>query len=236
MTKKKMATLPPFPNDHARDQFAALGMFVQTFETVVSILRGECSRIMRGGHFGLPSVDGKILLFHWNACALPFHHEAMHARAIADVWQALMSEQCQAMLQLTTLTERGNEIASDVVKEIASELRDLNDTRNRLLHATWRIGHSLPHDQDLTKINVEKYQVTKKGLKLREDLPKSFDELMALTRRVQMLTQRLGIFLQFFIYHPRNIEIVFSKIGDRWILTYPAAPIHEKKPSTSRKK
>jgi hypothetical protein len=75
MTEPKTKTL----DEEARDQFAALGLFIQNFENIVAALRGECSRILRGGQLGLPGVDGRIILFHWNICSLPFHHEAMTA-------------------------------------------------------------------------------------------------------------------------------------------------------------
>jgi hypothetical protein len=40
-------------NEHARDQFAALGLFIQNFENVVAALRDHCRDMTMGGQRGI---------------------------------------------------------------------------------------------------------------------------------------------------------------------------------------
>lgn len=221
------------PNAATRDQFAALGLFIQTFEDIVNVMRGECSRIIRGGSLGLPNVNSKIVLFHWNICSLAFHHDAMTAKPITDIWQALTSEQCRAMVLLNRLSGVGSKIANEIVSEIANEFRDIIPIRNHLVHGSWQIGRWFPDEDDFSKMRVEKYKVTKSGLELRDDLPKSFDELMTLAKRNQAILGRLGRFLQYFIYTPKQIESVYNKVEGKWVFIPPSQRMISKlSPST----
>jgi hypothetical protein len=203
-------------DDQARDQFAAIGLFIQNFENVVATLRGECSRILRGAQLGVSFGNPETLLVYLNITSLVFHHETMTARPLLDIWRALVFEQTRGMLLLSTISEKGRSIATEIVTEIAKEFIDLVEARNRLIHANWRIGFRLPHEDDLSKIHVEKYRVTKDGLQQRGDLPQSFDELMKLGNRASKLLGKLGRFLQFFIYQPNQIELVYSKTDGNW--------------------
>jgi hypothetical protein len=205
--------------DEVRGQFAALGLFIESFENIVSLLRGECSRILRGEQLGIPSVPRGILVFHWNICVLAFHHQAMTAQPIVDIWQAFMFELTQAMVSLTTISPRGSEIANEIVGDIANEFRDMIATRNHMIHGTWRISRPLLTDNLLHKELVAKYKVTKTGLEKRDDLPQSFDEIMDLARRNERLMGMLGRFLQYFIYMPKKIEETFAKVGGTWVIS-----------------
>lgn len=228
MAKKKKATTatvsgPPSKklhrkaNAYARAQFAALGLFIQNFENIVATLRSDCRKIVSGGQLGIIYKDPKMLMSHWNICSLPFHHKGMTAQPLLDIWQALMFEQCRGMLILSTISEKGRAITDEIVSEIANEFRDLIGIRNRLIHATWAIGRGLPDDgDDLSRFYVEKFKVNKEGLQQREDLPRSFDELMRLAKQAESIWHKLGGLLQFFIYNPELIEEVFSKSGKKW--------------------
>jgi hypothetical protein len=211
------------PNDHARDQFAALGRFIQNFEHIVSSLRTECSRLVKGGDLGSGVVPGNVILFYWNICALTFHHDSMTAKPLVDIWQAMVSEQCRALVALSKLSEQGHLISLEIVRDIANDIRALANTRNMLIHATWHIGFWRPGEVGgLSSMHVEKYKVPKSGLQPRDDLPRSFDELMEHGNEAKNLHSRLGRFLQFFIYRPDQIEYVFSKKDDQWVFTPPA--------------
>ena len=204
------------PNLHAREQFAALGLFIQNFENIVATLRGECSRVVRGGDIGTRWGEPKTFLFAWNISSLVFHHQVMTAQPIVEIWQALMAEQCRALVVLSKMSEQDAKTATEIATEIANEFRTLIATRNRLIHATWSIGRWWPNDEDLSIIHVEKHQVHKDGLQRRDDLPRSFDELLRLGKQAQHLWGKLGRFLQFFIYSPEQIRLVFVKSKSGW--------------------
>jgi hypothetical protein len=204
------------PNTHAREQFAALGLFIQNFENIVATLRGECSRILRGGQIGVKWENPKTHLFQWNICSLALHHEVMTARPVVDIWQALMAEECRALVVLSKISERDAKTVAEIVVELANKFRALSNARNRLVHATWSIGRWWPSDADLSVVHVEKHKVSKEGLQKRDDLPCSFEELLKLGKQAEQLWGKLGRFLQFYIYSPEQISLVFVKSKTEW--------------------
>jgi hypothetical protein len=209
--------IPENPNDAARDQFAALGSFIQNFEFVVSVLRRECSRIIQGAQLGVTWNNPKANLFISTISSIPFHHDALHGRMIIDIWQALTFEQCKALVALNLFSERSREISYAVASDVANEFRGLVDLRNRLVHASWAIGRWPHYETDFSKLTVEKFQLHKKrGLERREDLPKSFDELIYAGKKTQQLADDLGRFLQFFAFVPGEIEHVFVESKRSW--------------------
>ena len=214
-------------DDAARDQFAALGRFIQSFEDIVSTLRWHCHRIMLGDHLGVANPDSRAMLPWWNITSMIFHYEAFTAKSLLDIWRSLLAEKCAALRYMKLLSERGDDVVRGVSKEIASEFADLYEERNRLIHATWRIGRWAPFE-DSSELGVEKYRVGVDGFTKRADLPKSFDELMECGNRCQRLHGKLARFLQFFHYQPSDIENVFelSKAevkGQRWKFIPPAS-------------
>jgi hypothetical protein len=104
-----------------------------------------------------------------------------------------------------------------VAAEISNDFTDLYENRNRLIHATWRIGHWIP-GQNLSDMHVYKHRITPDSLLPRDDLPKNLTELTALATRHQKLHSKLGPFLQFYHYQPARIEQVFkhSSRAEKW--------------------
>lgn len=185
-------------NETARDQFAALGRFIQNFEFAVSLFRSDCAYILKGGNRGISVTDPKatLTLAHWNICSLAFHHEIMTARPLAAIWRALVIEQGRAMVILSTLSEEVMAVVEGVTTDTHNRFAELIDRRNKLIHASWSIGRWVTED-DLTALLVEKYVVNKKGFSKVDDLPKTFDELIALGDEVSQISGKLGRFMQF---------------------------------------
>jgi hypothetical protein len=209
-------------SEAAGKQFAALGLFIQTFEEVVSHLRDECSRILGGFQLGLNknNVDMETTRSFLNIRSLVFHHDSMTAKPIVDIWQALTSEYCRALVRLSQMSQTGSDVTDDLVSDIANDFRNTISIRNHLIHGTWAIGHWGHYEDDFSKINLKKLKVTKSGLKERDDLPKSFKELLKLAKQNQITSGILGRFLQIFMYEPKKIETVFVKAPDgKWIIT-----------------
>jgi hypothetical protein len=218
----------------ARDQFAALGRFIQSFEDIVSTLRWHSRFIMSGTHLGIGNPDPKVMLQWWNITSMVFHYETMTAKPILDIWRSLLAEHCIALKYLGVLSEEGDKVVKGISGEIASEFDDIYQHRNRLIHASWRIGRWTPFEK-FSELGVEKYKTGAEGFIKRTDLPKTFDELMESGSRCQKLHGKLGRFVQFFHFQPKDLENVFkySKEADkwqRWEFIPPAAP------ATSRRK
>jgi len=205
-------------DESARDQFAAIGRFVQSFEDIVSTLRWHSHRIMLGDHLGVSGPDPRAMIPWWNINELILHHPSMTARNLLDIWRSLLAEQSKALTSLKILTEDGNKVVKGVSGEVVADFGDICNKRNSVIHATWRIGR-WRSDEDFAKLGVTKYNVSQDGFEVRTDLPKTFDDLMALGTRCCRLHERLGRFLQFYHYHPHNIEAVFKKSKkstDKW--------------------
>lgn len=222
-------------NESARDQFAALGRFIQSFEGIVSALRWHSHRIMLGDHLGIGNPESKAMLPWWNITSMIFHHEVITARVLTDIWRSLLAEQCVALKMLGILSEEGERVVKGVSGEIASEFEDICQHRNRLIHATWRIGRWTPNET-ISDLGVEKYKIGKDGFVKRTDLQKTFDELMELGSRCERVHGKVGRFLQFYHYEPKNIENMFiysrtAKKWETWKFVPPALPTA---PSTSR--
>jgi hypothetical protein len=81
-------------DDAARDQFAALGRFIQSFEDIVSTLRWHCHRIMLGDHLGIANPDSRAMLPWWNITSMIFHCETFTAKSVLDIWRSLLADKC----------------------------------------------------------------------------------------------------------------------------------------------
>lgn len=206
-------------NESARDQFAALGRFIQNFEFTVSLLRDDCARLMMGGGRGV-SVPSQSHGVHWTMCSLVFHHEIMTARPVAEIWRTLVIEQSRLMQVAGQLTPEGFSVVEGVTTDIHNTFGELIGRRNKIVHASWGIGRWFSED-DFSQLVVEKYSVSKEGFKKREDLPKTFDELMALGDEASRISSKLGRFLQYYIYQSTQIEQFFVKEGKHWLFVPP---------------
>jgi hypothetical protein len=214
--------------ERARDQFAALGRFIQGFEDIVSLLRWHCHQIMLGAQLGIGNPDAKVMLQWFNITSLIFHHESITANPLLAIWRSLLAEQCEALKCLGILSEKGEKVAKGVSVDIANEFASIHHRRNTLVHATWRIGFWSPFE-DFPDLGVEKYKVGVDGFTKRTDLPKSFDELFEWGDRCHMLSGKLGRFIQFFHYQPKDIESVFvfeqtAEKGQKWKFVPPTQP------------
>jgi hypothetical protein len=239
MSKRKLAEKPKLPeqvnasardlwhelaiaieaSESTRDQFAALGHFVQTFELIVSVLRDHCRYVIWGGHHVAVTTDGTVMMARWNICSLPFHHQAMTAKPLVEIWRALVIEESAALLSLSKLTKEGKSVSDGIAAEIVGSFSDVIEKRNKLVHGTWQIG-LLPANLGLSTPMVEKYKVGALGLE-KHKMPASFDDLRNLSKEAGQILDKLGRFLQYYQYHPKHLEHVFKKVKRKWVYTAP---------------
>jgi hypothetical protein len=143
-------------DESARDQFAALGLFIQRFERIVSLLRDDCRWILMGGNLGVSITRPSVMVTHWKVCSLPFHHEAMTAGPLVQIWRALVFEHSEALVSLSKLTNGGKAVVVGITAEIEKRFSDVIATRNTIVHATWQIGFWHPDEHDFSTVMVEK--------------------------------------------------------------------------------
>lgn len=223
-------------NAYAREQFAALGQFVQAFEVVVANLRRDCGQITRGSKRGI-TMDGRSIttITQWRISELIFSHNVMTAQPLLILWRALLYE---ATLAILDLSEEGRTIALAVATQIAGDFTKVIECRNDIIHATWQIGHPFSWE-DPTRIMVGKTAVTAKGLTAKDSLPTSAGELYVLTRSCYGINNMLGGLLQYLYWEPQNIGKVFVKrkasaeLAERWLFT-PVISKPASKPRSSR--
>lgn len=215
-------------NESARDQFAALGWFIQRFEFIVSVLREHCRHISAGGNHAAVTTEPSAVMARWNICSLPFHHQAITAKPLVEIWRALVIEESAALLSLSKLTIKGKSVSDRIATEIVTSFISVAEARNRLVHASWQIGHRLP-TADLSTLIVEKYKVGK-GFKKLENMPASFSDLMNLSEEADNVLNNLGRFIQYYTYHPEHLEYVFKEVGGKLVFVGPKKSNARRKP------
>jgi hypothetical protein len=160
---------PPSAYDQNRkEQYAALGRFVEAFEALVNEAREGCLEIMLGG--GLAKIHHAEIVFH---------HQAMTAKPLFEILRAMIAEIIKDP-NAPEYAER--EAFGQVLKQINKEYMNLANKRNNLLHGTWFIGYSSPDDPDSKTFQIRKFRSGHYGLKQLE-LPAEAAELDALTIR-----------------------------------------------------
>jgi len=160
---------PPSAYDiNRKEQYAALGRFVEAFEALVNEARDGCIEIIIGND------DTKAYL-----AEIAFHHQAMTAKPLFEILQAMIAEIIKDP-SAPEFAER--EAFGQVLKQINKEYMDLANKRNNLLHGTWFIGYTSPDDPDSKTFQIRKFTTSQDGLKKLE-LPTEAAELDALTVR-----------------------------------------------------
>jgi hypothetical protein len=147
-------------------QYEALGRFVEAFELMVD----ETRRIS----IGILKRDDN----HEKLVEVLFHHGALTAKPLFDIMRALMADYFK--LPYIKVTEQDRNIFSGVLKEIATHYTGLLDSRNTLLHGTWRVGYLSIDDPKFESFLLDKYKVTKEGLSKEDQIPKNAADLLAL--------------------------------------------------------
>jgi hypothetical protein len=165
---------------NVKEQYEALGRFIEAFELMVNGVREGCIALL-GGHR------------HHNE--IIFHHKVMTAQPLFEIYRAIFSQQL-AQGYYPEHLGRGyrpakrewsageSEKMRGVMNAISAEYDALASKRNALLHATWDIGTATQNDPLATEFVATKMSVTKMGL-AAVDMPKQAKELRHLARRCE---------------------------------------------------
>jgi hypothetical protein len=169
----------------------ALGCFVESFELMVGEARESAIELIeRDPH-------------HGRLVAIALHHQNLAAKPIIEIFRAVVAEIVKDALARTKAKEGGKEgtlppplrldaldaplkitiqdqeALNGAMNAICGEYDDLQQVRNKLLHATWFIGY----DPKGEEIEIEKYTASATGLSRVMTVPKTRTELEYLTKR-----------------------------------------------------
>jgi len=204
--------------ENTKEQYEALGRFVEAFEMMVSEVRETCLEILKR--------DNK----HYELLEIAFHHGALTARPLFDVMQALVAEIVGDTIRNPPFDVGGKGPVPDftapdrntfwgVMKFVAEEYGELTTTRNNLLHATWFTGYSDVDDPFGSEFYARKYSAGKDRLSSL-DLPKDAITFVRLSNRCDALRHWI-IWLRSCVFgeSPFAQRFVFEK-QTWWLVTY----------------
>lgn len=154
--------------------FAALGRFVQDFESMV-----DTARLLSATHFGQFQPYANFLL----------HHSSVSAKVLIDCARAILESRLKERDAIHALSEK--EIMRGVLGQVQDEFEKLMKARNHLLHGTWYIGWGSSPDDDFTSFTVSKAAIGKDGYRSIDNLPTRASELDDLSLRCKTVSAYL---------------------------------------------
>jgi len=189
---------------NTKEQYEALGRFVEAFELMVNEVREICIERV------CASVGSERQLL----VEISFHHQVMTAKPLLDIMRAIIAE----IVNVETspyFAERA--VYGDLVRHIAKEYDRLHWKRNELLHGTWFIGYVSDDDPDASVFDVRKYKTTASGLMRTTGLPKSAAELLELAARCDETRTWLA-HVDFCLQEGVSLGDYFREEGNDWKL------------------
>lgn len=155
------------------ENFESLGRFVQEFENLVSRIRRTCLFLM------MPTNGGNQLLIN-----IVLHHHALTAQPLFECMRALYGQKLEDTPNCPV-----DEISAtkSILKQCATEMQELVNWRNTLLHATWYIGWTMESNTDFSEIIMQSIKSGPDGFKVRDDLPSDTTALNKITARCRDL-------------------------------------------------
>lgn len=192
---------------HMAEQFAALGEFVQAFESVVFMCRS-----------GIRTLSGSAQ--NHPALAMILEHKVMTAQPLLEIWRACLD------MSLSALGKPEQKTAREVADQIAKDFSDLIRIRNELVHGTWFIGFGNEHTVDWSEFHAQKAKVTKTGLKYAE-LPKTAEELRSLSSRAAGVRDLLLSLSLWAVVPEAKFPRMFVNINGEWCSPEPSSPVED---------
>jgi hypothetical protein len=195
--------------ENIKEQHAALGRFVEAFESMVNEVRSVCIKMLQR----TPE--------DWELLNIVFHHNALTAKPLFEIMRALLA---QILNDKSRIAAHGIDNADrdgffGVLREIAGEYSELVNMRNNLLHGTWFIGYADADNPDAAKFFVNKFPAAATGLKL-VDLPVSIEELDGLSVRCNRTRTWIGMVEACFVFSKTGLKFKehFRRDGTKWML------------------
>jgi len=209
---------------NTKEQYEALGRFIEAFEAMVNEVRLVCIKLIPHSH------ENEHLL------RIPFYNQSMTARPLFQVMRAIIAEIIVALENGGKITQAKRNTFLGVLTALDSEYVDLAETRNGLLHGTWFIGYSGGDDPYCKEFIVHTFKTGKTGLALVE-LLRTAKELSDLTKRCENARNAIGILEACLIFSEQGLDIDknFKTVDKRWVRVTNAGDIPlQQKPDQAR--
>jgi hypothetical protein len=168
--------------ENTKEQYAALGRFVEEFEAMVSEARECCTELLT---YGLSREQKRLV-------SIPLDHQSLTATPIIEIFRAVFIQIIRDFQQRGEMTEAVANNFASILAKISSKYESLVIMRNNLLHGTWFIGYSDAENPAAETFSVLKYKLTKKGRE-KIELPKNAEELRALCERCDEVRSWIGV-------------------------------------------
>lgn len=192
---------------NTKEQYEALGRFIEAFELMVHEVREICvERICAG----VGSSERERLV------EIAFHHQAMTAKPLFDIMRAILAE---IVNEPTNSHYNDRAHFKSIMSRISREYKHLFEKRNELVHGTWLVGYVGDDDPDASEFFVRKFKTSADGLVPFTDLPKKATELLELAAACEDVRDWLG-FVDSCLQDDLKITDLFEKRKDDWTLLF----------------
>jgi hypothetical protein len=191
-----------------REQYQALGQFVEAFEQMVHEARSGCIALV-----DLTFERQKVI-------AIAFHHQVMTAKPLFEIMRAIVVEllKQEKTCKEQQIDKEAKDIFRGVLETISKEYNALVSKRNNLLHGTWFVGFGGPGDPHAEEFLVSKLSISKAGVEPLE-LPKNAKELSMLSARCRRVAGWVGAVYVGFVLGEAGpfVKATFYHNRDEWI-------------------
>jgi hypothetical protein len=161
---------------NTKEQYEALGRFIEAFEAMVHEARTCCIDMLA---IGLTNARRQLI-------AIPLYHQSFSAKPTFDVFRAVFNETIreEGFRTKHTIADADIDCFSGVLGAISGEYEKLASKRNNLLHGTWYIGYQSADDAEASTFYIDKFATTGNGLS-PVDMPKTAADLDDLRKRCE---------------------------------------------------
>ena len=170
---------------NTKEQYAALGRFVESFETMVYYARDGAFNLLLDGFVREPNLGYQQA----RLIGIPLFHQSLAAKPTFEIFRAILMEKItdQKYRKVYDISDDQIKIYSGALGAISGEYEWLANKRNDLLHGTWFIGYTDSNDPHSTKFHVSRHRTTAEGMK-KLVMPETAQELDALSERCEETT------------------------------------------------
>ncbi len=196
---------PTSHEKNTKEQYEALGRFVEAFEAMVHEVRTICVQILtrRPQDYTLLNIA--------------FSNHVLTAYPLFEIMRAIIGAIVSD--EENGIDDKTSAVFLGVLRQIAQTYEDLVSMRNNLLHGTWFIGYSGPGDDgSASEFFIHKYKATKTGLS-SEELPKNADQLFELSRICIQTRNWISILHACLAFNKTGLNVAanFRHNGTEWV-------------------
>lgn len=159
-----------------KEQFEALGRFVQAFEQMVEAARFGLSHRLQ--------CESQNLFYF---TSMLFHHKALTAGPLFELFRGFIMVD---VLEIKKLPEVQAGAYREAMRDIGREYMALVEFRNLILHGTPYIGWAGAEQEDFSELAIHKGGVDKNGFKEHET-PKSAAAILTLCGQCDKVTEAI---------------------------------------------